>query len=543
MKKLKFLFLLTVIPVLIFSLAGNALAKGPVKIIHDAEFNRLWEQHGKKWTKENKAIDKKLAGLKKKFGKSPNIIHMMWDDSGYGDVGNPILTKIHGIDTPNISKLADSGITFTRMYTEPSCTPTRAAALTGRHPVRSGMYQVIFPIHGMGLPKEEVTIAEILSEVGYETAFFGKAHMGDLEESYLHNQGFDEAVFSTYNQFASQMFNKDGENIRFTIGYTKEEWDQHGYAIDEKFRYDSEDMAWAVEGKKGEKGKRWNKDFSVEEQKRFTEETHARTLKYISEHANSDKPFYLDYWFHGPNLAQKQRLGREAKSARGNGFGDFVEAMDAMVAEVIAAVEKAGIAENTLIILMADNGPMKEIFPEEAFQTMFSGGKGSFLEGGVRVPAFASWPGVVEKGSVVGDIIHVSDLFTTFAKIGGATKYIPTDRVIDGVDQTALLINGDGHSRRDYVHIYSGPNYAATVKQQFKRHWMSSRPGLVGKSFFDLYKDPREEHGMMGQFLWAWEPFDAMRARHEDLIKKYPNTPTRRGPTFTGLSNFTPKQD
>ena len=118
------------------------------------------------------------------------------------------------------------------------------------------------------------------------------------------------------------------------------------------------------------------------------------------------------------------------------------------------------------------------------------GGKGSFFEGGVRVPAFASWPGVIEKESVVGDIIHVSDLFKPFAGIGGATQYIPTDRVIDGIDQTALLINGDGHSRRDYVHIYAGPNH--TVKQQFKRHLMSSRPGLVGKSFFDLYKDTRE---------------------------------------------------
>jgi arylsulfatase len=156
------------------------------------------------------------------------------------------------------------------------------------------------------------------------------------------------------------------------------------------------------------------------------------------------------------------------------------------------------------------------------------------------VPAFAWWPGVIEERSVVGDIIHVSDLFTTFARIGGAIEYIPTDRVIDGIDQTALLLNGDGHSRRDYVHVYAGPSYAATVKQQFKRHWMSSRPGLVGKSFFDLYKDTREEKGMMGEFLWAWEPFDAIKAKHEALMEKYPNTPPRKGPVFTGLSNFTP---
>lgn len=513
------------------------------EIIHDAEFLILEKQHGEKWAKEDATLDKKLAELKKKFGKSPNIIHLMWDDSGYGDVGSPILTRIHGIDTPNIAKMADEGMTFTRMYTEPSCTPTRAAALTGRHPIRSGMYQVIFPIHALGLPKEEVTIAEILSKAGYSTAFFGKAHQGDIEESYLHNQGFDEALFSTYNQFASQMFNKDGELIRFSIGYTKDEWDRHGYAIDETFRYSGEDIVWAVEGRKGEKGKRWNKDLSMEEQVRFTEETHARTLKYIADHANDGKPFYLDYWFHGPDLARKPRMGREAKSARGNGFGDFVEAMDEKVAEVIAAVEKAGIAENTLIILMADNGPMKEIFPEEAFQTMFSGGKGSFLEGDIRVPAFAYWPGVIEERSVAGDIIHVSDLFTTFARIGGATDHIPTDRVIDGIDQTALLLNGDGHSRRDYVHVYAGPSYAATVKQQFKRHWMASRPGLVGKSFFDLYKDTREEKGMMGQFLWAWEPFDAIKGRHEGMMKKYPNTPPRKGAVFTGLSNYPPKKN
>lgn len=516
-------------------------AYGAKSIIYDTEHQKLHDQHGEKWAKEDDALSKRLAALEAKHGKKPNIIHLMWDDSGYGDAGSPILTRVHGIDTPNIAKMAEEGMTFTRMYTEPSCTPTRAAALTGRHPVRCGMWQVIFPVHGIGLPEEEVTIAEILSDNGYGTAFFGKAHQGDIEESYLHNQGFDEALFSTYNQFASQFFNKDGETLGFTMGYTEDEWDKHGYTIDQAFRYDAEDIVWAVEGKKGEEGKRWNKDLSVEDQDRFVEEAHARSLQYIRNHAGDDKPFYLDYWFHGPNLARKVKYGREGDSARANGFGDFVERVDEQVAEVIAEVEKAGIAENTLIILMADNGPMKEVFPDEAFQAIFSGGKGSFLEGGIRVPAFAWWPGTIEAGSVVGDIIHVSDLFTTFARLGGGMDDIPTDRVIDGIDQTSLLLNGDGNSRRDFVHVYAGPNYAATVKQQFKRHWMSSRPGLVGKSFFDLYKDPREEHGMMGQFLWAWEPFDDIKQRHEGQMEKYPNTPPRKTPVYTGLSNFTPK--
>ncbi|WP_370980047.1 sulfatase-like hydrolase/transferase [Agaribacterium sp. ZY112] len=525
----------------LFALLGASASAKP--IVHDAEYQVLLKQHGEAWAEEDLELDKRLAALEKKYGKKPNIIHLMWDDSGYGDVGSPILTRLHGIDTPNIAQMAEEGLTFTRMYTEPSCTPTRAAALTGRHPIRSGMFQVIFPIHGLGLPKQEVTIAEILSKNGYSTAFFGKAHQGDIEESYLHNQGFDEALFSTYNQFASQFFNETGEISRMTIGYSEDQWDQHGYAIDKEFRYKGEDIVWAVEGKKGEPGKRWNKDLSVEEQLRFTDETHARSLQYIRDHANDEKPFYLDYWFHGPNFVEKfTDRGREANSARDNAFGDFVEHMDELVSEVIAEVKKAGIEENTLIILMADNGPMKEIFPDEAFQAIFSGGKGSFLEGGIRVPAFAWWPGTIESGSVAGDILHVSDLFTTFARLGGATDDIPRNRVIDGIDQTALLLNGDGHSRRDYVHVYAGPNYAATVKQQFKRHWMSSRPGLVGKSFFDLYKDPREEKGMMGQFLWAWEPFDSIKGRHEAQMKKYKNTPPRKAPVFTGLSNYSPKK-
>ena len=95
----------------------------------------------------------------------------------------------------------EDGIVFTRMYTEPSCTPTRAAALTGRLAVRSGMHTVSFPPEGAGLPAEEVTIAEILSDAGYNTGFVGKGHQGDIEEAHLHNQGFDEATFSMYNQF------------------------------------------------------------------------------------------------------------------------------------------------------------------------------------------------------------------------------------------------------------------------------------------------------------------------------------------------------
>ena len=130
-------------------MASSAMAKD---IIHDAEFQLLQEQHGERWAEEDKSIEQKLDALQKKHGKRPNIIHIMWDDMKYGAIGHPMLNNVTGYVSPNINKMAASGMTFSRMYSEPSCTPTRVAAMTGRQPVRSGMIFPIFPIHKMGLP-------------------------------------------------------------------------------------------------------------------------------------------------------------------------------------------------------------------------------------------------------------------------------------------------------------------------------------------------------------------------------------------------------
>ncbi len=174
------------------------------EIVHDAEYYILEAQNGTRWAAEDKELDAKLAALRKKHGGPPNIVHIMWDDMAFGAVGFPALQKNFGFTTPNLNRLATEGINFTRMYTEPSCTPTRVAFMTGRHPVRNGMGEVGMPHEMAGLRGDEVTIAEVLSAAGYATAFFGKAHLGDIEESYPHNQGFDEALFTPMNQIISQ---------------------------------------------------------------------------------------------------------------------------------------------------------------------------------------------------------------------------------------------------------------------------------------------------------------------------------------------------
>ncbi len=137
---------------------GAFVNAGAAEIIHDAEYYVLEAQHGEKWAAEDEALDAKLKALEEKHGTKPNIIHIMWDDTGVGEVGIPQIQKMRGWETPNINQFGSEGIFFTRMYTEPSCTPSRAACITGRHAVRNGMYNVGFPyeyggIAGSGLPE------------------------------------------------------------------------------------------------------------------------------------------------------------------------------------------------------------------------------------------------------------------------------------------------------------------------------------------------------------------------------------------------------
>jgi len=516
--------------VLSFS-STSVLSKAGARIIYDAEYTKLQEQHGEVWKAEDAAIQERLDAMRAKYGKPPNIIHIMWDDHSLGEVGDPMLNKVYGYDTPHINQLANEGTSFTRMYTEPSCTPTRAAVLTGRLAVRSGMYKVGFPVDGIGLHEDEVTIAEVLSKAGYQTAFVGKGHQGDIEQSYLHNQGFDYANFSIYNQFPFMMWQKQMAAAGAVQGLFPEQFDKR-YALDNAFR--PLGFVNQLEGRKGEPARVYTGN-SIGEYKKLMRDNQRQVVEYIEQHADGDKPFYLAYW---PHVYDAARKPEELTTSASTWFAQSVVELDRDIGEVMEAIKASGISENTLVIAMADNGPMHELAPMGPHEGIFRGGKGDYLEGGIRVPAFAWWPGVVAKNAFVGDIVTAHDLFTTFARLANAMDGIPTDRVIDGVDQTALLFNGDGHSRRDYYHVYTGNLLAATIKQQYKRVWIGDRPGLVGNVFHDLYKDTREEHPDMTPYLWAWAAFDHMKTRHEKMFEKYPNREPTRDTPYEGISNL-----
>ncbi|MEM7025802.1 MAG: sulfatase-like hydrolase/transferase, partial [Pseudomonadota bacterium] len=365
-------------------------------IVHDAEYYILEAQNGERWAAEDEALEAKLAELRERFGRPPNLIHIMWDDTAFGDVGIPAIQKVRGLETPNLNEMAEEGILFTRMYTEVGCTPSRAASATGRLAVRSGMYNIGMLLEQHGMSGEEVTIAEVLSDAGYATAFHGKWHLGDIEESYPHNQGFDEAFFTGYNQILS-VNNRIAEGANVSIGLMEDMLPDDPYKLDDTFI--TKGWVQIAEGTKGGETRQWG-DNTLETYRKIDPEAQRRTLDFIERSATAGKPFYVANW---PNMVSFIPDPEKCAIARSLLQDGLQCNIDPFMGQLKAKLEELGIAENTLIIAMADNGPMAHNPPPGLgmAETIFRGGKGDFLEGGVRVPAQAWWPGTIEPGQIV----------------------------------------------------------------------------------------------------------------------------------------------
>lgn len=398
------------------------------------------------------------------------------------------------------------------------------------------MYNVSFPYENGGLAKDEVTMGEVLGEAGYATAFYGKWHLGDIEESYATNQGFDEALWTPYNQ-ATSMYLPQSEKVGAVAptAMYPETFPDDPYDMDKGWRVKG--LIWHLEGTKGGEVREFLPPTDVKNWYTAMDQEESRTMAFIEKNAAAKKPFYVSYW---PSLTAFAPFPETKTISRGF-LQEGLARLDPFIGTMMERLKTLGISENTLVLFMGDNGPMTHNGPPGMVETLYRGGKGDYLEGGVRVAAMASWPGMIEPGQIIGDIVHITDLFTTFARLGGATEHIPTDRIIDGVDQTALFLNGDSHSRRDYVHIYTGNVYAATVKGRFKRHWIGELPGLSGANFFDLYNDTREVKGVMLPMFPTKGMFSTMRARHELWAEKYPNAEQAHGLPFTGVANARPE--
>lgn len=457
-------------------------------------------------------------------------------------MGSRRLNYVTGFDTPNVNQFASEGMSMMRMYTQPSCTPTRAALLTGRHPVRTGLKEVKVALIGEGLSAEEVTFAEILGQAGYNAAHVGKWHQGDIEEAYPHNQGFDWAAFPLHQQAQLSLMTREALQANNMVG-----WDPTGqsnqFQMDEFFKPFG--LVTGVEAEAGglarevnfEAGEVWTQAHYDEMNARYREQA----LEQLERLAGEDEPFFLNYW---PLYPINFVYPDQSRSRNGGFMADKLEVVDDYFDEILAKLDELGIADNTIVVFMADNGLFKQYQPNSGLsELIYRGGKLDHLEGGVRVDAFIRWPAGIEAGSYAGDIFHVSDLYTTLANVAGATEFIPRDRVIDGLDQTALLLEGEGNGRRDYVYIYEGTLLRSVVKGNHKMHLPP--PGVPGAAapVFNLLHDPREERALVGTSLWSGASFQDMVKRHEMMIKKYPHLPLGKDAPYGGIENLRPESE
>ena len=525
---------------------SSATAVAANQIVHDAEYYVLEAQHGEKWSADDNKIDNKLAEVRKKNGgKPPNIVYILLDDVGFGEIGMDELSVIRGYKTPNMDAFAKEGLSLQRMYSEPSCTPTRVAMMTGRYPIRTGLTEAKATIAGEGLAADEITLAEVLRDTGYYTSHVGKWHMGDIEQAYASSQGFMHAEYPIHQQGQLAIMGKDSEAADQIRGVSSE-LESQTFTLDKGFIPNPSHMVTGVElrdGKLFEVDMKSGEAWTQQKYREMNERYQKHALEQLRILAKQDKPFFLNYWPLFPlNFVQEQLP--EYKNLNGGTIANSIVEVDQWVGEIVSEVDKLGIADNTIIVVMGDNGPFMEYLGfTGASDRIYRGGKLQHLEGGVRVNAWVRWTDVIGPGTYAEDIIHVSDLFTTFARLADAMDRVPTDRIIDGLDQSGVLLLGETHGRRDYVHIYEGPALRSVVKNKYKMHLPAPGENPIGAAIFDLYRDSREERPLdsIKYGPWAGGQFVNMVKRHMAWKQKYPDRKPTYGIPYEGIENLRPE--
>jgi len=378
--------------------------------------------------------------LNQNASKKPNFVIIFCDDMGYGDLGcygHPT------IRTPNLDRMAAEGQKWTNFYVGASvCTPSRAALMTGRLPIRSGMCsdkrRVLFPDSASGLPKGEVTIAEALKTKGYTTACIGKWHLGHLPPYLPTNNGFDSYFGIPYSNDMDRIAGKGREAF-----------------FDPKIEY------WNVPLMRDEEIVERPADQNTIT-KRYAEEG----VKFIKK--NKDKPFFLYLANSLPHVPLFVSQNFRNKSLRGL-YGDVIEEIDWGVGRVLDTLRSEGLAENTFVVFTSDNGPWLTFDEHGGSAGLLREGKGCTFEGGMREPCITWWPATIKPG-VVNDMGATMDVYTTILTLAGAK--VPTDRVVDGMDLSPVLF-GTGPSPRNTMFYYRGAKIWAVRKGQYKAHFFT----------------------------------------------------------------------
>ena len=418
----------------------------------------------------------------------PNVIIIFADDLGYGDLG------VYGhptIRTPTLDRMAAEGQKWTNFYAGASvCTPSRAALLTGRLPVRSGMTsrerRVLFPNSKYGLPPEEVTLATQLKRAGYATACVGKWHLGAKKPYLPTNHGFD----SYYGILYSNDMDVHPDSTA-GVGY-REFWDTPAAKHVASFRVPLLRGTEIIE--------------RPADQRTITRRYTDESIRFIQE--NSDAPFFLYLAHNLPHIPLFASAEFEGRSERGL-YGDVVEEIDHGIGRILESLEAESILDNTVVVFTSDNGPWLEFGPDGGSAGLLRGGKGTTYEGGMREPCIVYAPGRIEPAVITG-LGTTMDLFTTFSALAGVPA--PSDRAIDGVDLSETFFGGNP-SPRERVFYYRGDELYAVRTGAYKMH-------LVTEG--DFGREPRRVHDPPLLYNLSVDPSE----RH-DLVESHPEVLAR----------------
>lgn len=402
---------------------------------------------------------------------TPNFVVIFCDDLGYGDLGcygHPT------IRTPALDRMASNGLKWTQFYSAaPVCTPSRAALLTGRLPVRNGMCsdtrRVLFPDSKGGLPASEITIAKMLRDHGYRTACVGKWHLGHLPQYLPTEHGFDQFFGIPYSNDMDRV--ADAPKGLAAIFQPQTKYFNVPLLRDKETIERPADQTTIT--------------------RRYTEEA----IKFIK--TRSRKPFFL-YLAHSMPHVPLFRSEKFVDHSQRGLYGDVVEEIDWSVGQVLQALRDSGLAGETLVVFTSDNGPWLSQRDHGGSSGMLADGKGTTWEGGVREPAIMWWPGTIRPGMTTSALGSTMDLMATFAALSGAT--LPSDRTLDSIDLTPVL-KGTTTQPRDHILYYRGYELMAIRTGPWKIHYYEhgsygSEPRIRTKceppKLYHLEHDPSE---------------------------------------------------
>ncbi|MGJ8643191.1 MAG: sulfatase-like hydrolase/transferase [Luteolibacter sp.] len=412
---------------------------------------------------------------------SPNVIMIMSDDQGWGDVG---FNGNDRIITPNLDEMAANGVKFDRFYAaSPLCSPTRGSCLTGRYPFRYG----ILAAHTAGMRQGEITIPEILKKKGYATGFFGKWHIGWVKLEDAGSRGY----YSPPSQHGfEEVFATTSAVPTWDPGVTPDGWD-----------------SWGAKG-----GEPWKGGFpyvhnGVEEKENISGDDSRvimdRVIPFVRE--NKDKRFLATVWFHTPHEPvvageEYKKLYPDAGDKRKNYYG-CITAMDEQIGRLRKELRDLGIEKNTVLFFCSDNGPSDGLAKKGiASAGPFKGHKHTMYEGGLLVPACAEWPGTIEAGTETEVRCATVDYLPTIANLAGYEFSKKDERPIDGVDLMPIVEGEVDVREKDlffgYRRLYQGTNGMSVISGNFKLVYGADKGGKPPK-LFDLAEDPGEKNDLI----------------------------------------------